>query len=85
MKYFPCAIHQGEETLETLAQKISSASSLTEADCFGVMYALSNAKRNLSTTKGLTVAMIGEAQALSEKLNNAKNLLVPLDAYLKKP
>ena len=44
-----------------------------------------NAKSNLSTTKGLTVAMIGEAQALSEKMNKAKNLLVPLDAYLKKP
>lgn len=43
VNYYPCAVNQGEETLETLAQKICAASSLTEADCFGVMYALSNA------------------------------------------
>lgn len=43
VNYYPCAVNQGEETLESLAQKICAASSLTEADCFGVMYALSNA------------------------------------------
>ncbi|WP_291113630.1 HU family DNA-binding protein [Flavobacterium sp. UBA6135] len=41
--YYPCAVHQGEETLETLAQRISAGCSLTEADCFGVIYALTNA------------------------------------------
>ncbi|HQV36343.1 MAG: HU family DNA-binding protein [Flavobacterium sp.] len=41
--FYPCAVHQGEETLETLANRISMSTSLTEADCFGVMYALTNA------------------------------------------
>lgn len=43
INYYPCAVHQGAETLETLAQRISAGTSLTEADCFGVMYALTNA------------------------------------------
>jgi TPR repeat protein len=43
-----------------------------------------NAKRNVSTTRGLTTEMIVEAQALAGELSSAKNLLVPLDQYLKK-
>jgi len=43
-----------------------------------------HAKRNLTATRGLTTQMIAEAQALSEELSSAKNLLVPLDRYLKK-
>ena len=43
-----------------------------------------NAKRNISATRGLTTEMIVEAQALSEELSSAKNLLVPLDQYLEK-
>lgn len=43
-----------------------------------------HARRNLTATHGLTTQMIAEAQALSEELRSAKNLLVPLDQYLKK-
>ena len=42
-----------------------------------------HAKRNISATRGLTAEMIAEAQALSGELSSAKNLLVPLDQYLK--
>lgn len=42
-----------------------------------------HAKQNISATRDLTYEMITEAQALSEKLSMANNLLVPLDLYLK--
>jgi len=41
------------------------------------------AKKNITATQGLTSEMITEARALAEKLNSAKNLLEPLDQYLK--
>jgi TPR repeat protein len=40
------------------------------------------ARRNITATRGLTAEMIGVAQALSEEMSSAKNLLVPLDQYL---
>ena len=43
-----------------------------------------NAKQNIARTRGLTAEMIAAAQALSGELSSAKNLLVPLDQYLKK-
>jgi uncharacterized protein len=43
-----------------------------------------NAKNNITSTKGLSVEMITEAQTLSDAMRKAKNLLVPLDNYLKK-
>jgi len=42
-----------------------------------------HAKMNISATKGLTVEMIAVAQKLSGELGEAKDLLVPLDQYLK--
>ncbi len=42
-----------------------------------------HAKQNISATRDLTTEMITEAQVLSQKLNAAQNLLVPLDEYLK--
>jgi len=42
------------------------------------------ARKNITATRGLTAEMVGEAQTLSAALSNAQNLLVPLDAYLKK-
>ncbi len=41
-----------------------------------------NAKQNISGTRGLTPQIIQEAQALSDKMTHAKNLLVPFDQYL---
>ena len=43
-----------------------------------------NAKRNITATRGLTPELIAEAQTLSGKMTSVKNLLVPLDEYLKK-
>jgi uncharacterized protein len=43
-----------------------------------------NAKRNLAAVSGLSPQMIAAAQALFAELNSSKNLLVPLDQYLKK-
>ena len=42
------------------------------------------AKRNITATRGLSTQMITEAQSLSGEMSSAKNLLVPLDQYLKK-
>ncbi|WP_010488883.1 tetratricopeptide repeat protein [Pseudomonas sp. S9] len=42
-----------------------------------------NAKKNIAATRGLTTDMITTAQALSNELGQAQNLLIPLDQYLK--
>ncbi len=42
-----------------------------------------NAKRNLTATRGLSAEMIATAQSLSGEMSSAKNLLNPLDQYLK--
>lgn len=42
-----------------------------------------HAKRNISGTRGLTKEMIVAAQALFQRISSAKNLLVPLDEYLR--
>lgn len=41
------------------------------------------AKRNLAATRGLTAKIIAAAQKLDAEMSDAKNLLVPLDQYLK--
>jgi len=42
-----------------------------------------HAKQNLTGARGLTSEVVTAAQALSVKLSRAKDLLVPLDQYLK--
>ncbi len=41
-----------------------------------------HARQNITATRGLTTEMIVNAQALSEEMRSAQNLLVPLDQYL---
>jgi predicted histone-like DNA-binding protein len=43
VKYYPCAVSQGEVNLDDLAKIISESSSMSKADCYGVIIALSNA------------------------------------------
>ncbi len=43
-----------------------------------------NAKRNISTTPGVTPEIVAESQALATEMSKAEDLLVPLDAFLKK-
>jgi len=42
-----------------------------------------NAKKNITSTRGLSTEMITAAQKLSGEMTDAKNLLVPFDQYLK--
>lgn len=42
------------------------------------------ARNNITATRGLTTAMFMEAQALSDEMSLAENILVPLDNYLNK-
>jgi predicted histone-like DNA-binding protein len=41
IKYYPCAVSQGEITLDDLARIIASRSTISRADCYGVIMALS--------------------------------------------
>ncbi|MFB9052309.1 tetratricopeptide repeat protein [Formosa undariae] len=41
------------------------------------------AKKNISSIRGLTPEMIAEAQTLSSEMSTTENFLVPLDQYLK--
>ena len=40
VKYYPCAIHKGEEDLDSLAEMVASRSSMSKADCYGVIIGL---------------------------------------------
>jgi predicted histone-like DNA-binding protein len=41
IKYYPCAVSQGEVDLNHLSKIIASRCSMSKADCFGVVMALS--------------------------------------------
>lgn len=41
VKYYPCAVSQGEIDLDDLAKTIASRSTISKADCYGVMIAMS--------------------------------------------
>lgn len=83
IQFYPCALHQGEETLETLAKRISDSSSLTEADCFGVMYALTNAIGDaLANGKIVRIDSLGTFQ-LTLKGLPAPNLNVKGKSFIK--
>ncbi|MGL2967023.1 HU family DNA-binding protein [Flavobacterium sp. XGLA_31] len=43
IQYYPCAVHQGVMDLNALAEVISASSTLTPADCYGVIIALTDA------------------------------------------
>jgi len=40
IKYYPCAIHKGEEDLDSLSEKVASRSTISKADCYGVIIGL---------------------------------------------
>lgn len=46
VKYFPCAVSKSEVDLETLADTIANQSTLTKADCYAVIIALTDAIGN---------------------------------------
>ena len=42
VKYFPCVVSNGDENLDSLAKIIASRSTISKADCYGVIMALSD-------------------------------------------
>ena len=40
IKYYPCAVHTGEDDLESLSEIVASQSTISKADCYGVIMAL---------------------------------------------
>ncbi len=40
IKYYPCAVSQGKVDLNTLANKVASQSTMSKADCYGVIVGL---------------------------------------------
>lgn len=42
VKYYPCAVSKGELNLKDLAKIIASRSTVSKADCYGVVMALSD-------------------------------------------
>lgn len=42
-KYYPCAIHQDEDDLDSLSDIVASQSSFSKADCYGVIIGLTKA------------------------------------------
>lgn len=43
IKYYPCAVSKGEADLDSLADIVSSRSSMSRADCYGVIIGLTEA------------------------------------------
>jgi predicted histone-like DNA-binding protein len=43
VKYFPCAVSQGKVDLDTLADIVASQSTMSKADCYGVIVGLTHA------------------------------------------
>ena len=43
IKYYPCAVNKGEITLDDLARVIASRSTVSRADCYGVIIGLTTA------------------------------------------
>lgn len=39
-KYYPCAIHEGMDDLDSLSERIASNSSISQADCFRIVMSL---------------------------------------------
>ena len=42
-KYYPCAVHQGEDDLDRLVDIVVSQSTMSRADCYGVIISLTKA------------------------------------------
>jgi predicted histone-like DNA-binding protein len=42
VNYYPCAVNKGEISLDELAKIIASRSSISRADCYGVVLALTD-------------------------------------------
>ena len=60
IKYYPCAVSQGEVNLDDLAKIIASRSTVSPADCYGVIYGLTQViGEMLSQGKIVKIASLG--------------------------
>lgn len=60
VKYYPCAVSNGVEDLESLSKKIASRSTMSQADCYGVIVALTQAiGESLSDGKIVSLDFLG--------------------------
>ena len=61
--YYPCAVSQGEVNLDDLARIIASRSTMSRADCYGVIIALSDViGESLSNGKIVKIESLGTFQ-----------------------
>lgn len=62
-KYYPCAVHQGEDDLDRLADIVVSQSTMSKADCYGVIIALTKAiGESLSEGRIVKIETLGTFQ-----------------------
>ena len=65
VKYYPCAVSKGEMQLNDLAKIISEHSSMSKADCYGVVVALSDViGESLSDGKIVKIDALGTFQLI---------------------
>ena len=63
INYFPCAVSEGEVHLDDLARIIASRSTMSRADCYGVIMALSEViGESLSNGKIVKINSLGTFQ-----------------------
>ena len=64
VKYYPCAIHEGEENLESLAELVALRSSMSVGDCYSVIMSLSMIiGESLSKGRIVRIDTLGSFQA----------------------
>jgi len=66
VKYYPCAVSKGEMQLNDLAKIISERSSMSKADCYGVVVALSDV---IGGTASETEDALGKANITGAKIS----------------
>ena len=90
-KYYPCAIHEGMDDLESLSERIASKSSISEADCFRIVMSLTKEIEeslamgrvvNIFTLGSFKINIHGEGvdspeDARKAKINGAKIIYRP--------
>lgn len=63
IKYYPCAINQGEVDLDSLSDIVASQSTISKADCYGVIIALTKViGESLSNGRIVRIDSLGSFQ-----------------------
>lgn len=63
IKYYPVAIHDGEVTLDYIAKRVAMRSTISEADCYGALIALTEViGEELSDGKIVKLERLGSFQ-----------------------